>query len=308
MSETSPNATMTEPKPTPPPAAPINLARKAEIDQIKARYNARNAFSTVSEVKRLVIFALLALCGVAVVAQYHWNKRRNQEVLRKDQEAWEKRQEALKAGPQPGVAGAEVKWDNMLAEEKDDSPLDDVVSDKGFKYLVRHIANFKPGEGLKADEQFDYVDILQNPAKHRGNVVSLSGLVNKVYSNIRLESNQGPYDSVYRLYLVDLSGTRGCIVDVLERPDGIDLRQSVEADGVFIRTHKYETKDGQFVRVPYFLAQRVTKVQRTETSGIWSPGVLIGVIAGCVVLVAAVFLMGRSGGSKQKKTEVSSNA
>ncbi len=307
MPENTPNATMTEPKPT-PSEAPLPRVHKAEIDQIKARYNTRNAFSTAGEMKRLFIFAIMALAGVAVVLQFKWNAIKMQEDLKRDKEAWERRQEALKAGPQPGVAGAQVKWDNMLAEEKDDSPLDDVVTDKGFKYLVRHIANLKPGEGLKPEESFDYVDFLKNPANHRGNVVSLSGLVNKVYSNIRLESNQGPYDSVYRLYLVDLSGTQGCIVDVLERPDGIDLRQSIEADGVFIRTHKYETTKGQFVRVPYFLAQRVTKIQRSQSHSIWSPAVTIGVVGACVVLVVVVFLMGRSGGPKQKTTEVSSNA
>lgn len=311
MSETSPETTMTEPKPTPPPAAPNDPKRKAEIDQIKARYMAGNQFSTVGEMKRLFLFVIIALAGVAAVLQFQWNKMRNAKQIAEDNERWKKRVEAMKAGPQPGVPGGTVKWDNMLAEQKDDAPLDDIVTDKGFKYLVRHIANLKPGEGLKPEERMDavsYNDILQNPAAHRGNVVSLSGLMNKAFWNIRLESNQGPYDSVYRLYLVDLAGSESFIVDVLERPDGIDQKNAVEADGIFIRTHKYETIKGQTARVPYFLAQRVTKVARTKSPSIWSPAVTIGVIAACVVLVAVVFLMGRTGGPKTKNTEVSSNA
>ncbi|MEK7469718.1 MAG: hypothetical protein AAB074_20285 [Planctomycetota bacterium] len=305
MPETSPETTMTEPKPTPPPAA---APQKAALEQIKARYLAGSAFSTASEMKRLFLFILLALCGITAVLQFQWNKLKNQKAIAEDNERWKKRAEAMKAGPQPGVPGGEVKWDNMLAEQKDDAPLDDMVSDKGFKYLVRHIANLKPGEGLKPEEQMDYVDLLQNPAAHRGNVVSLSGLLNKAFWNIRLESNQGPYDSVYRLYLVGLGGQESCIVDVLERPDGIDERNAVEADGIFIRTHKYETIKGQSVRVPYFLAQRVVKVERTKSQSIWTPAVTIGVVAACVVLVAVILLMGRTGGPKTKNTEVSSNA
>ena len=305
MPETTPETTMTEPKPTTPPAA---ASQKAAMEQIKTRYLAGNAFSTTSEIKRLFLFILLALCGITAVLQFQWNKLKNQKEIAADSERWRKRSEAMKAGPQPGVPGGEVKWDNMLAEQKDDAPLDDMVSDKGFKYLVRHLANLKPGEVLKPEERMDYVDLLQNPAEHRGNVVSLSGLMNKAFWNIRLESNQGPYDSVYRLYLVGLGGQESCIVDVLERPDGIEQKNAVEADGIFIRTHKYETIKGQWVRVPYFLAQRVTKVERTKSPSIWSPAVMIGVIAACVVLVAVIFLMGRTGGPKMKNTEVSSNA
>lgn len=305
MSESTPSATMTEQTPKPPEPPKPN---KPEIAQIKARYASRNAFSTVGELKRLFLFAIIALAGVATILEFQRQKLRNQQEIQDDHERWKKRQEALKASPQPGQGseGGAVKWDNMLAEEKDDSPLDDVVTDKGFKYLVRHLANMKPGEVLRPEEGFDYVDLLQNPAKHRGNVVSLSGLVNKVYSNIRLESNQGPYDSVYRLYLVDLSGTQACIVDVLERPDGIDVRQAVEADAIFIRTHKYETANGQTARVPYFLAQKVTKIVRSKSHTIWSPAVTIAVVGGCLVLVAAVFFLGRAGGGKKKTNEVSS--
>ncbi|KAF0241788.1 MAG: hypothetical protein FD180_4258 [Planctomycetota bacterium] len=299
---------MTEPKPPPPPASPGAPSQKAAMEQIKARYMAGNAFSTVGEMKRLFLFILITLGGISAVLQYQWNKLKNQKEIEADNERWKKRMEAQSAGPQPGVPGGVVKWDNMLAEQKDDAPLDDVVSDKGFKYLVRHIANLKAGEGLKPEERMDYVELLQNPSAHRGNVVSLSGLLNKAFWNIRLESNQGPYDSVYRLYLVDLGGRESFIVDVLERPDGIDERSPVEADGIFIRTHKYETIKGQTARVPYFLAQRVTKIPRTASRSIWSPAVTIGVVAACVVLVAVVFLMGRAGGPKVKNTEVSSNA
>ncbi|MCE9583508.1 MAG: hypothetical protein K8T20_13565 [Planctomycetes bacterium] len=285
------------------------------MDQIKMRYMSGGAFSTHVEAKRLFLIAMIVLTGIAVFFEVKRRKAQDAQEIQADLEKWEKLQAAIKAGPQPGagVEGGNIKWDNMLAEEQDDSSLDDVVNDRGFKYLVRHIANLKPGEGLKPEERFDYAELLTNPALHRGNVVSLSGIVNKEFWNIKLESNQGAYTDVHRLYLVDLSGTQGCIVDVLERPDGIGERTSVETDAVFIKTHKYETQDtknskGQVVRVPYFLAQRVTKIKRGPGQSIWTPMVTAGVIGACVVLVVAIFLMGRSGGQKRKNSEVTSNA
>lgn len=310
---------------TPLPAEPETKAEAPQpklpppevISQLKARYAVRTAFSTAGELKRLFLFVILGLSGVAMVGQFQWNRMKAAETIRLDNEREARRLEAIKAPPQPGAGtGAEnevVKWDNMLAEEKDDAPIDDMVSDKGFKYIVRHISNLKPGEGLKPEENFDYTDLLKNPALHRGNVVSLSLLVNKVYSYIRLESNQGPYDSVYRLYLVDLAGKQGAIVDVLDRPDGIAERNAVECDAVFVRTMKYETdkadKEGSKIRrVPYFVAQKVTKVPRAASATMWTPTVTVTVVAACAVLVAGIFLVGRTSRPKQQTIQVSSNA
>jgi len=265
-------------------------------------------FFASPEFRRIVLLILVALGGLAVVLQVRWNKARYAEDLRKDEEDWKRRQEALKAAPQPGqvTEGGVVLWDNMLAQEKDDEPLEGVVADRGYKRLIQHLANWKPGESLGQVEAFDYLDLLKNPAHHRGKTVSLYGLVNKVYSNIRLESNQGSFDCVYRLYLVDLSGTQACIVDVLERPDGIDERTPVQCDGIFIRTHKYETVKGQTARVPFFVARAVRKLDRGPRPTLWTKETAIVVVGICVMLVAVIFLTGRASRPKPKTDEVSS--
>ncbi|MBI2921235.1 MAG: hypothetical protein HYY18_09155 [Planctomycetes bacterium] len=250
--------------------------------------------------------ALGALALVAFMFQMEWNRRRMAKDVEKSNEEWKRKQEAVKATP-PGTGqvepGAEVLWDNMLAGERDDAPLDDLQSDKGYKYLIRHLANLKPGEGLGHSIPFDYAELLKNPNKWRGKVVSLSGLTNKIQSNIRLESNQGHYDAVYRLYLVDLSGTEGFILDVLDRPDGVERRDPVEAEGIFLRTHKYLTEKGQEVRVPVFVARSVREVSRGTVHRTWSTEMTVGVVTVSVMLVLVITIAGISGRKKPKTSQ-----
>lgn len=284
-------------------AAPAGSPDRAAAAAFRASLAARERqhkpvpFLLSPEFKRMLLFVVAVMALGGAWLQHQWDKVKMKQELEKDRLAWEEKQKAVQAPPQPGAGseGAVVRWDNMLAQEVDDASLDDVVTDRGFQAIVRHLAHQKEGEGLKPDGDFDYVELLRNPAKHRGTVVSLSGLVNKVYSNIRLESNQGPYDCVYRLYLVDLSGTEGAIVDVLVRPDGIEERQGVEAEAVFIRTHKYESKDGKPVRVPYLIAKEVRKIQRQGRGSIWSVKTTVIVIASLSVLALLILLSGRSG-------------
>lgn len=277
---------MTEdPKPAVPPEAP-KLYRLPEP----------KPFFQSPEFKRILLFGILAVALIGVVVQIEWNKRKLAAEKTKDLEDWQRKQEAVSAKPQSGQAtgpGGAVLWDNILATQVDDAPLDDVVSDRGFKYLIRHLANMKPGEDLGAAIPFNYTEFLMNPAQYRGRVVSLSGLMNKVYPNIRLESNQGDFDSVYRLYIVHLSGTEGFVVDVLDRPDGLDRRDPIECKAIYVRTHSYENEKGQKVRVPYFVARGVKELDRGTVTRTWTKGTTITISSVCAALVIIIVLAGR---------------
>jgi hypothetical protein len=290
MSEESPKSAETEagPKPAEPAVRPANpfAVRRNPLAMQPPR-----PFLYSAEFKRIVFFMFLAVAMLGVVFQIEWNKKRVQADVEEDRRKWKEQQDALaSSGPGEQPAGGTVVWDNMLADEKDEAPLDDVTSDKGYKYLIRHLANLKPGEGLGKPVPFDYVDLVKNPAKNRGRVVSLAGLTNKIASNIRLESNQGPFDSVYRLYVVNLAGTQSFIVDVLERPDGLERRDALETEGIFIRTHKYENERGHPVEVPFFVARAVKPLKRETVHREWSRelAVAVGVIALAIVVVVAV--------------------
>lgn len=254
--------------------------------------------------RKIVLMALAAVGLVALMIQMDLNRRKMAEALKEDEKRWKEKQEAVRSQPGTGQAtgtGGEVLWDNMLAGEKDDEPLDNLAEDKGYKYLIRHLANMKAEETLGPGTKFDYVELLKNPAQNRGKVVSLSGLINKVYSNIRLESNQGPYDAVYRLYLVDLSGTEGFVLDVLDRPDGIDRRDPVASEGIFLRTLKYENEKGQAVRVPVFVAKSIRKLPRGTVHRTWSTEMIVGAVTVSVILVGIIVIAGRQPKARTQK-------
>jgi hypothetical protein len=297
------------------PSGPADGSQKPvspAISNLKAHWARKDPMASfwVKEVKFLVIMLVVVAAMVAAVAQYRWNQIQNQREVEEKNRQHEERRKAQSAAPQPGQVTPEgvVLWDNMLAQEVDDAPLDDVVADRGFKYLIRHLANMKVGEALGASEDFDDEDLLKNPAHHRGRVVSLYGLVNKVYTNIRLETNQGPFDSVYRIYLADLSGRWGAIVDVLDRPDGIDERSAVECEAIFVRTVKYETANGRSARVPYFVARGVRQAQRPAGRTIWNTKVALAVGGVALAVVLLIFLTGRTGTGKKRDSEATATA
>ncbi|MBV8879321.1 MAG: hypothetical protein JO332_05130 [Planctomycetaceae bacterium] len=156
-----------------------------------------------------------------------------------------------------------VKYEGVLEKVKDGTSIDD--QDESYQYLVRALSRMEPAHLAKEAKSVDYPYYSKLSGELRGQTAKVLALF--LQSNpIRIDGAPGGVNFIHRTYLMDLSGTEGYVVDLLEAPGDLEPRTLVGMDAVFLKLGTYESKRGS-VQAPLFVGKSLRVVKERMAAG-----------------------------------------
>ena len=193
---------------------------------------------------------------------------------------------ALLPGEPAASPGAkEVRFDGILEKVKDSTPIED--QDQPYRTLVRHLARIRPEALAREARRIDYGTFTRTPSEVRGATTRILALFLESMP-LRLDPPEGGVEWLHRTYLMDLSGSEGFVVDLVEPPPAVERRQLVSTDGVFLKIASYEGRKGS-VQAPFFLGRSLRLVKEARHFNVWNVGSLIVAVA-VLSVVAAIYM------------------
>lgn len=176
-----------------------------------------------------------------------------------------------------------VEFDGMLEKAKDSTPIKE--TDEPYNYLVRHVAKTDTEVLGKQAKRVDYALFSRIPSELRGQTARVMAMF--VYSDpIRLHHAPGGVEWVYRTYLVDVSGTEGYVIDLIDKPPEIERRALVMTDAIFLKLGTYDGQRGP-VQAPFLVGKALRPVKEVVKADSIDVGVVI--VAVLAVVASAVF-------------------
>jgi hypothetical protein len=177
-----------------------------------------------------------------------------------------------------------VLFEGMLDKVKDATPIKE--EDEPYNYLLRHVAKSDVEVLTKQAKRVDYGLFSRIAPELRGQTVRVMAMY--VFADpIRLfRQPPGGLDRVYRTYLVDVSGTEGYVIDLVDPPPNLERRTLVVAEAIFLKLGTYDGLNGP-VQAPFLLGRTLRPVKEVLKAGSMDVGVVI--VAVLAVVASAIF-------------------
>lgn len=186
--------------------------------------------------------------------------------------------------PQPLPPGVprEVKFDGALDQVKDATPIDE--QDAAYGQLLKALSQGNSEALLKDPKLVEYPVYSRMPAELRGTAVRVTALLAGT-STLRLQKAEGNVEWIHRIYLVDVSGTEGYVIDTIEAPPALQKRDLVSADAVFLKLGTYEGRTGP-VQAPFLVGRSIRHVKERVVQDPFNIGAVVISVAVLSVLTA----------------------
>ena len=117
--------------------------------------------------------------------------------------------------------------------------------DPAYVALVERIRGTEPGELSSRAKRIDYETLRRDPDRFRGRVVRVVALHIKPSGStvdaLPISVEEGRVEWIYRVHLVDPSGSEGHVLHLVDRPPELEHRTLATADAVFLKWIRYET-------------------------------------------------------------------
>jgi hypothetical protein len=196
--------------------------------------------------------------------------------------------------PKPPVDTAERR--RLVAEKlhgawHDVADGSDFAETPGYRKLIATLVDHKrPGDVVADPPPFDRQAAMRTPELLRSDTFVLNGVVNDFWA-VKLDEKIFQIEDVWRVFVGDIDGLNGVVIDVVDRPPPIENRRDrIEIEAQFYRLVTFAA-DKSHPTLPYLIARsvRVLPGQQRSMFNLSDPMNLVMVIAlGTVVLWAVV--------------------
>lgn len=179
---------------------------------------------------------------------------------------------------------------------------EDFAETPNYRRLLFHVKSMPAADfSSRVAGWLDWQAAVEDPARWRGEFVRVRGIVAKL-SAVKLRGQDASIEDVYRGFISETDGSEPVVFDLVDRPPDVHVstavKDTLDIEGVFYRTVRFESRDGQFRDVPYIIARTLT-VQRAAKS---QPPMVVAleVLAVVAVSVAIGLAIVRWGGRSKR--------
>jgi hypothetical protein len=163
----------------------------------------------------------------------------------------------------PATAEQRSSWGLLLEGALLDSDNGkDFRETGGYYKLLSTLQVYTPQEiHERATRYLDWFAVMQDPNAWRGEFVRRRGVFTGARA-VRLDRPVAGITDVWRCGISDGDATEGVIFDLLTPPEmSIEARvDAIEIEGIFYRTVRYMSEDGEAVEAPYLLVKNIREI------------------------------------------------
>ena len=177
-----------------------------------------------------------------------------------------------------------TKFEGALTDTDNGSPL--VQQTPGFWKLLEVMIKFSPEEvDRRANLEFDYATAMKDPDALRGEFVRARGILIQPLEAVKLARPVLGRTDFYRGVLTD--GDNPFLIDLTERPEGLEDRGVYDVEGVFYRTVTYKANDNSKQTQPLLVVRNMRKVDAATETGwrAWMADNMFSILVGMAILV-----------------------
>lgn len=177
-----------------------------------------------------------------------------------------------------------TKFEGALSDTDNGSELTEQSS--GFLKLLEVVAKYSPEEvDERARLEFDYDAVMKDPDALRGEFVRARGVIMQAPQAVKLRQPVLGREDFYRGFMTD--DTNFYVVDMLDRPAGMEAQRTFDLTGVFYRTVSYVGGDNQRKVLPLLIVRDMKRVEADPepTWRTWMSEHVVLILAGMAVLV-----------------------
>jgi hypothetical protein len=183
----------------------------------------------------------------------------------------------------PNPPPKEVRFDGFLDRVRDSTPISEL--DEPYYMLVRYLSKVDPDALSKQGKIVSYPLFAKVPGELRGVTVKVEAMFAYTSGPQRFNDKRSGDAGFYsRVYLTDLSGTEGYVLDVLGPLPPLKLHSLVACDAVFYKVATYEGDHGP-VQAPLLLGRNLRIVTERVAPDLMGTGSLIVGVALAVAVV-----------------------
>jgi hypothetical protein len=201
----------------------------------------------------------------------------------------------IEVSPEERERRLQSLYEGTLAAVQDGQ---DFAETPDYRRLLEIIGSYREHElTAKAPPPFERAAVLADPARWRGELVRVRGLLAGMIA-VRLAHPIGEHTDAFRAFITEPDGEDGIVVDFLHQPPDLSLEKDVvETEAVFVRTVSYEAKNGKIAVAPYLVARDLreldTSALRRRTAFDQFALILIGVATAYLVIRVVMTMRSR---------------